>query len=299
MRRSVLVLLLAASVILVGCSPREAGLPNAGYDLSELQSVESIAAMVPQDVKERGVLRNGAAIDYPPAEFTSHIDGKTSLGYDIDIARALAKVMGLSGAETTHTTFEKLLDQVGTNVDLSISSFTISPSRSANYAMISYIEVGSQFAVAKGNPTKFDPFEPCGKTIGVQKGSYQEAELLPTMSQACEQEGKDTIVIKAHQLQTEIAPKVIAGQYDAALADSPVIDYTISQFDEELETVGDIVAAAKQGIVISKDNRQLIDATALAMQELMDNGTLAAILSHYGVDSLALKTAKIYEEGKS
>lgn len=69
------------------------------YDVSSIPTVDEIAALVPADIKKRGTLRNGASTGYAPAEYMD-TDGQTPIGYDIDINKALAKVMGLNTGET-------------------------------------------------------------------------------------------------------------------------------------------------------------------------------------------------------
>ena len=64
------------------------------FDFSQIPTVDEIAALVPDEVKTRGTLRNGASADYAPGEFRAS-DGQTVVGYDADLTRALAKVMGL------------------------------------------------------------------------------------------------------------------------------------------------------------------------------------------------------------
>ena len=96
-----------------------------------------------------------------------------------------------------------------------------------------------------------------------------------------------------HDLQTDIAVRVASGQYDATLADSPVIGYTIEQSNGSLEQVGDVVESAPQGIIVPKDNEQLTKAIQAAVQYLMDNGYVDKILATYGSKQGALKTAEI------
>ena len=65
---------------------------TTAYDVSQIPTDADIAALVPEDVKKRGTLRNGASTGYAPAEYMA-TDGQTPVGYDIDINKALAKVM--------------------------------------------------------------------------------------------------------------------------------------------------------------------------------------------------------------
>ena len=96
-----------------------------------------------------------------------------------------------------------------------------------------------------------------------------------------------------HELQTDIATKLIGGQYDATLADSTVIGYTSTQSGGKIEQIGETFESAPQGIAIAKDDAQLTEAVQKAMQYLMDNGYLTDILATYGADNAALTTAEL------
>jgi amino acid ABC transporter substrate-binding protein, PAAT family (TC 3.A.1.3.-) len=259
--------------------------------VSKIPTVDEIAALVPDEVKERGTLRNGASADYAPAEFLGD-DSQTPQGYDVDINKALAKVMGLNEGTTNHAEFPTIIPALGTKFDVGISSFTITSEREEQANLISYVEVGSAYGVAAGNPKNFDPTDPCGKTIGVQTGTAQE-DYATELSEQCVADGKDKITIMPHDLQTDIATKVIGGQYDATLADSTVIGYTANLSSGKIEQVGDVVDSAPQGVAVNKNDEQLTQAIQKAMQYLMDNGYLKDILTTYGAQDAALTTAEL------
>ena len=124
------------------------------YDVSAIPTVDEIAALVPDDIKKRGTLRNGASTGYAPAEYMD-ADGQTPIGYDIDINKALAKVMGLNSGETKHSEFPTIIPALGTKFDVGISSFTITSEREQQVNMVSYLNVGSAWGVAAGNPKNF------------------------------------------------------------------------------------------------------------------------------------------------
>ena len=274
-----------------GSESTSAAATTASYDMSKIPTVDEIAALVPDEVKERGTLRNGASADYAPAEFLGD-DSQTPQGYDVDINKALAKVMGLNDGTTNHAEFPTIIPALGTKFDVGISSFTITSEREEQANLISYVEVGSAYGVAAGNPKNFDPTNPCGKTIGVQTGTAQE-DYATELSDKCVADGKDKITIMPHDLQTDIATKVIGGQYDATFADSTVIGYTATQSDGKIEQVGDVVESAPQGVAINKNDEQLTQAVQKAMQYLMDNGYLKDILATYGAENAALTTAEL------
>ncbi len=298
-----LLLTATASMALAACSdPSTSSTSQSGegatsttavesFDTSSIETVDEIADLVPTAVKERNVLRNGASTDYAPGEFRAE-DGQTPVGYDVDIVKALAKVMGLEEGTTTHAEFPTIIPGLGSKFDIGVSSFTITEERLAETNMISYVEVGSAYAVAQGNPKNFDPTNACGTTIGVQNGTYQQ-EYAEHLSEECVAGGNEAIKVMPLDLQTDIATKVIGGQYDATLADSTVIGYTVELSGGKLEQVGDVIESEPQGIVVAKDDTELANAIQKAMQYLMDNGYLTKILAAYGAENAGLTKAEL------
>ena len=200
--------------------------------------------------------------------------------------------MGLKEGTTKHSEFPTIIPALGTKFDVGISSFTITPEREQQVNMVSYLNVGSAWGVAQGNPKNFDTSNPCGTTIAVQTGTAQEtyAEELSTQ---CVADGKEKISVMPHELQTDIATKIISGQYDATLADSTVIGYTSAQSEGKIVQLGETFESAPQGVAINKDDEELTQAIQAAMQYLMDNGYLADILASYGAQDAALTTAEL------
>ncbi|MDO5048972.1 MAG: ABC transporter substrate-binding protein [Actinomycetaceae bacterium] len=261
------------------------------YDIDSIETQEDIAALVPQAVKDQDALRNGASTDYAPAEFRD-TDGQTPVGYDIEIIKALAKVMGLSEGTTTHAEFPTIIPSLGTKFDVGASSFTITEERLEQVNMVSYVEVGSSYAVKKGNPSGFDPADVCGTTLGVQTGTYQH-DLANEMSQQCEADGKEAIKVMPHDLNTDSVTKLVGGQYDAVLSDSTITGWAIEQTGGDLEQIGEVIESEPQGIAINKDDAELTEAVQKAMQYLMDEGILVEILDLYGAGDAALDEAVV------
>lgn len=302
MRKSILPVLLAvASLGLAACAadPAESGgtesgqseaVAATGFDISKVQKVDEIANMVPAAIADSGVLKNTSDTTYPPAEFLAD-DGQTPTGYDVDIVNAIAAVMGLKG-ETSTSVFDTIIPSVGTKFDVSASSFTITPERSEQINMVSYLKAGSSFAVPAGNPAGFSVDELCGRVIGVQTGTTQ-LDFLTAASEECVAADQEPIDIKPHDLQSDVTTKVAGGQYDAMAADSPVIDWAVVMTGKQIEQVGEVFDSAPQGILVSKDDPELTAAVQAALQHLMDEGYLEEILAVYGAEGSALKTSEI------
>ena len=147
------------------------------FDTSSIQAQPDIIAKLPQGALEDGVLDVAASTDYAPAEFLD--PSGTAVGYDVDLTNAIAAVLGVKGK--VHTAeFDSIIASIGSKYDAGISSFTVTPERTAEVDMTSYINVGSRFNVQAGNPKGVEPsdhLQLCGRTIGVQVGTAQETTM--------------------------------------------------------------------------------------------------------------------------
>ena len=90
-----------------------------GFDTSSIQKDDEIAALLPDSVAGDGTLTVGTDTSYAPAEFLAE-DGKTPVGFDVDLSKALAAVFGLK-ENTVSSTFDSIIPSVGSKYDIGIS----------------------------------------------------------------------------------------------------------------------------------------------------------------------------------
>ena len=259
-----------------------------GYDVSGVKKDDAIAKMLPDYVTKDGKLTIGMDTSYAPAEFLA-ADGKTPVGYDVDMSKAIAQTLGLK-PKIVSSMFDTIVPSIGSKYDLGITAMTITEERLQSVDFVSYYRAGSTWAVQKGNPKKLDTSDMCGAKIAVQTGTVQEDEANK-IAKGCKADKKAEVM--SYKRQAEAATAVATGKADVFYADSPVAGYAISQTDGQLEALGDVEGVAKQGIAIKKGDQQLDEAVQKAVQKLMDDGTYMKILKHWGVESGALDKAEI------
>lgn len=251
--------------------------------------------MLPEGALADGVLDVAAATDYPPAEFLDP-DG-TAIGYDVDLTRAIAAVLGVGSV--THTAeFDSIIAAVGTTYDAGISSFTVSGERESALDMVSYINVGSRFNVVSGNPRGVDPSDHlnlCGLKIGVQTGTAQE-DAIRADSAACTRASRPAIDMRSYSTQSEATTGLVGNVVDAIYSDSTVAGYAIESTGGAVETVGGIEDALPQAVILSKSDPEFNAAIQAAIQYLMDSGTWESILASWGISDSALATAEMNPE---
>lgn len=261
-----------------------------GYDVSGVKKDDAIAKMLPDYVTKDGKLTIGTNPSYAPAEFLD-ADGKTQIGYDMDLARAMGNIFGLD-TEIVSSNFDTIIPAIGSKYDLGIAAFTITKERMESVDFVSYFTAGMGYAVVAGNPKNVDENDLCGLNVAVETGTVEEEAINKTAKQ-CKADGKKDITIQSSKQQTDATTAVVTGKADVFFADSPVVGYAIAQTDGQLEQLGKDFDEVPNAIAIKKGDSQTTEAVQKAMQKLMDDGTYTKILQHWGVESGALDKAEI------
>ncbi len=285
-RRSAVALLAGVALVVSGCggdSESPSAENTAGESQAPAEADDDLAALVPVEIAEDGVLSVGSDTTYAPNEFIDE-DGQTIVGFDVDLFKAVAQKLGLE-AEFETAAFDSIIAGVGSGrYEVGVSSFTINPERLEQANMVSYFNAGTQWAAKSGNPEGVDPDNACGLSIAVQKGTVQ-VEDLEARSAECESAGEQPITIDQYEGQDEATAAVVSGKDAAVLADSPIMAYAVEQTNGQLELVGDIYDAAPYGYVVAKDQTDFAQAIADAVAVLIEDGTYEEILTEWGVEA--------------
>ena len=290
-RRSVhAAFLVAALTVLAACGSGSSG--GGKQTIAPKSSVDpKLAAMVPASIKSDGTIKVGTDTTYAPSEFLD-TDGKTAIGFDIDLFRAVGEKLGL---KTTFTTapFPTLIQAIASGkYEVGVSSFTVNSDREKEATMVSYFNAGTQWATKKGNPTGITPDNACGHKVAVQQGTVQ-VDDLQARSKACTKAGKKKITIDQYAAQDDATNAAISGKDDAMLADSPVCAYAVEKTNGQLQLLGDIYDAAPYGYVLQKNQTQFGEAIKGALQALIADGTYKKILDKWGVGQGAITNPEV------
>lgn len=266
----------------------------SGFDPDTVATDPALAAKLPEHIAKAGVLVIGADTSYAPWEYISEKDGQTPEGIDVDIAKAMAKTLGVK-LDFQTAQFDAILPALGAKYDLGISAFSITNERMQAVNFVSYFQSGSLWAVKAGNPAGFDAKDICGRVIAIQSGSFHE-ELIRQESEACVAAGKKAIEMVPFSAQTEALTRVAAGGADATVSGSSTIGYAAKQSDGRLETLrptGALGEFGLNGIAIAKKDTALTDLVAETTNKLIKDGVYKQIFAAWGVDDSAIPLAEI------
>jgi polar amino acid transport system substrate-binding protein len=280
----------AIALSMAACGSQKSENPTAGSTVAANTTVDpKLVAMLPAAIKTKGALTVGTDSTYPPSEYLD-TDGKTVIGFDVDLFNAVAKKLGLT---TTYQSadFDTIIPGVQSGkYDIGVSSFTINADRMKVADMISYFTAGMQWVTAPG--TTIDPNNACGKKVAVQKDTTEQADLA-TKSKACTDAGKAAIHVDPFVKQDDATTAVVTGKDDAMSADFPVCIDAVNKSSGKLAIDGDQYGDAPYGYVIPKNDGQLAQAIQGAVQDLITDGTYNTILTTWKVQQGAIPTSQI------
>ena len=288
--RAAMVLTATAALALTGCTTNTEGPQNSGEPRDEvsLETDEKIAALVPAEIRDKGVIVIGTNPPYAPNEFKN--ESGEIVGFDIDVMTAAAQLMGLR-AEFRESDFEKIIPAIeGGTMDMGASSFTVNDERLQTVDFVTYFEAGIQWAVAAGNDV--DPDDACGLNVAVQRTTVSDQEDVPARSEACVAAGKPAIEKVQFDSQDEASTAVALGKVDAMSADSPISAYAVKQSEGKMQLVGDVFDSAPYGWPVRKDS-ELAAALEAAADKLIETGDFETIAQNWGLEAGLIDDAEI------
>ena len=288
--RTALALTATAALALTGCTTNTEGPEDTGETRQEvsLETDEEIAALVPAEIREKGVLVVGTNPPYAPNEFKNE-EGEI-VGFDMDVMTAAAQLMGLE-VEFRESDFEKIIPAIeGGTMDMGASSFTVNDERLETVDFVTYFEAGIQWASAAGN--EIDPDDACGLNVAVQRTTVSDQEDVPARSEACVAAGEPAIEKVQFDSQDEASTAVALGKVDAMSADSPISAYAVKQSDGKMQLAGDVFDAAPYGWPVRKGS-ELTAALEAAADKLIESGDFEKIAQNWGVEDGLIDDSEI------
>jgi polar amino acid transport system substrate-binding protein len=287
-RWRLLVLGLGLALVVAACGDDGTGGGTTETTAAAAPAVDqALAAKVPAAIKSDGKILIGTDSSYAPNEFLD-TDGKTVIGFDVDLFNAVAAKLGLK-TEWQSAAFDAIIPGVQSGkYETGVSSFTINDERKKQVNMVSYFSAGTQWGAKTGNPTGVQPDDACGKKVAVQTNTVQDTDDLPKRQEQCKSAGKPAITVDRYQRQDQATAAVVSGKDDAMLADSPVLAYAVKQTNGQLELLGDIYDAAPYGYVVNTDQADFAEALSGAVAALVTDGAYKQILTKWGVEAGAI-----------
>ncbi|MGW0865984.1 ABC transporter substrate-binding protein [Streptomyces sp. NPDC002611] len=279
-----------------GTSPAGAQASPAPTDdpVAAVREVDSIAALLPADVRKAGTLRIGNSVGFPPGAYYPNGPGKAPAGQDIDIADAVAKVLGVKPARQD-ASFETILPALGSGkFDVGTGNFGVTTQRLKTVDFVTYINDGQGFAVKKGDTTLkkkvTDLKQLCGLTIGTGAGTTFETTLT-AQKDVCAKAGKKPYEVKVYSENAATLTALQQGRIDVIMSTINGLRYQASQPASRTTFLGEY-HRLDVGFAFAK-NSPLTKAFQAAVDALIKDGTYARILKKWGTSASAIDASQI------
>jgi polar amino acid transport system substrate-binding protein len=268
-------------------------LAACGSDSEDKDILTPAAPDLPKAIQDRGTLRVGSDIAYPPIEF--YKEGTEEVqGFDYDLGKALAEEFDLE-VEFINIGFDGIIGALNAGrFDIVMSAMTDTKERQAEVDFVDYFTAGGAILVQKGNPKNIKTVDDlCGNSVAVQQGTTYDLALLTPQVDKCATAGKPLNVLRFEK-DTDALQQVKLGRAVANLSDSPVAAYAAktSGGGEDFEVAGESLDPAPYGIAIPK-NSPLLQLIQTALKKLIQNGDYDHILEKWNLRDGALRTATI------
>ena len=227
-----------------------------------------------------GVLSIGMEIGYPPMEYYDN-DGKTPIGFDVEMGKAIAAKMGLK-AEFIDVGWDGIFAGVDTNrYDAIMSSVTITPARvEAHNFSKPYIANTLAMVLMKNSTVSARTPEACaGLDVAFQADTTADFYMEELASKGLKYNPR------RYEKVMSCFDELRLGRVGVILTDLLVAFDYIAPANSPFEIVWRSAEPEVFGICMKKGNNALSEAIDKTLEEMFNDGTMAKISDKiFGMD---------------
>jgi arginine/lysine/histidine transporter system substrate-binding protein len=225
--------------------------------------------------EQKKVLKMGTSADYAPFEYIDTAKGNEIIGFDVDLAKMIAKELGYE-IQIIDMDFSGLIPALQSGkVDFVLAGMTPTKERKKNVDFSDVYYVARNMIVSKKGSGIKTVEDLKGKTVGVQTGSIQEGEANKIAK-------KVDIKIESRNRIPELIQEIQAGRFDAAIIEDTVAKGYLKNSNGKLEgyTIPTSEQEAGSAIAFPKGSK-LRNEFNKVLQEKMKNGEVDKLIKKW------------------
>lgn len=249
-----------------------------------------LTAMLPDSIKSSGVINVATDAHYPPCQWFL-ADGKTLVGYEVDIWDALAQVLGVK-LNVVSIDFGGLIPGVaGNRYDMAMECITDRVEREQQVTFVNHsLTYGNAFYYVAGTAgIKAEaPETLCGLRTAGQTGT-DFVTNLHSFSKWCTEKGLKPVTIGEYPQQSAVLLALFSNRIDFALSESSAVDELKANNPVDIQTIPNPLEKQNYlGIIVAKENTQLAQALRAALEAIKASGTYDKIFAKWNLKHAAL-----------
>jgi polar amino acid transport system substrate-binding protein len=285
-----LMLALSLGLVTAACGSSDS---SGSDDAAPAASGDTLKSSLPKDVQERGYITFATDGNYAPIA-SMDTDGKTLVGLDIDLAKALSKELGVE-VRVNNAAFDSIIPGIqGKKYDAGMSWINDTDERRAVVDFVDYSEDGTSIVVPASMddaPTSVDDM--CGYKLAIQKGTAAQAEI-ETKLDDCKSAGK-AIDMQLYPDQAAANVALDAGRADVTILDSPPAAELLNTTSAKFKLSGEPYGKVFHGVAVPKGS-PLAKPIAEAFSNIIEDGTYAKAFDTWGLSDAAIDAPLINGE---
>lgn len=261
-----------------GATPNEVG-PEV-----ENQIDEDLAAMVPEELRERGSFTVAINPDIAPVKFLD--DSGEVAGLNPELLEAAGDLMDIE-VEFQQQSFDALVPGLEAGRFDVIGSIGDFEERQEQIDFINYLTTGSALIVgADYEDDDLAEDDMCGMTLSYVRGTYQQGQI-EDISAECTAEGNDAVEATGYGDANAALLSVESGQGDGFWGDLQQLNYNEKTNPDTYKVVANDTSGP-YGIGVNKEDTEFRDALQAALIKLVENGTYDQTLEKWGQEDYGM-----------
>jgi len=218
-----------------------------------------------------------------PASFVGE-DGKTPMGLEIDIMRALGEDLHLRTNIRIYEFASLFAALDSKKCDAAMAQLSKNPDRLKSYNFIDYAQFSSGLLVQRGNPKNLHNFmDLSGHRIAILLGTVNNARINK-VNAALEAAGRKPIEIVMLRSESIAYQMLLLKRVDAYVGGSMTLSYYLNQSKGALEMGGLPIPPQTYGVVLPKSSTVQTETLRAALTRVIRTGKVQSIISKWGVE---------------
>ncbi|MFA9377490.1 MAG: substrate-binding periplasmic protein [Lachnotalea sp.] len=224
---------------------------------------------------EDGVLQVGMEIGYPPMEYLAE-DGTTQIGFDVEVAQAVADELGLE-LKIIDTAWDGIFASLDSDrYDCIISAVSITDDRKAAYNLTEAYVANRIVLVTPIEAGITSPEDLAGKSVAVQTETTSDEYM-----KGLQENGLELSDYFVYDKVIQCFDDLKVGRVDSVMTDSVVAAYYMGTDADKYEVSWESPDAEPMAICLKKGNDNLTQEIETAIDTLYANGKMTEIATKY------------------
>ncbi|CAM4053031.1 amino acid ABC transporter substrate-binding protein [Saccharibacillus endophyticus] len=258
------------TLMLAACGSNNGSNTAATNNAGTSEESATAAANSLEKIKSAGKIVIGTEGTYPP--FTYHDASGELTGFDVEIAREVAKRLGVE-AQFEEAPWDSLLAGIDAGrFDSVFNEVSIRDDRKEKYDFSDpYISSGAVLIVREDNTDI--------KSLADLKGKKSAQSLTSNLADIARENGAEIVAIEGFQQAIDL---LNSNRADATINDNlSFLDLKKQKPDLALKVVAEAEDASQSGGVFAKNQPELVEAVNKALADMHSDGTYATISEKY------------------